>query len=202
MVFKAERLGYRSLGASSARRRRRRRLRSALPWCYRSYPVSVVSSTASSLSGTSSLSSTSSSSGMSSSLVRTWYSIRGGARSTAAGICAVVLPVRLRFWGRSSGSCCLNGAQKRLRLERCLDGPFRSLNSLRVSRTQVLHRGLCLSSVILPCMASIQQRVRGRQMVWNVHRQRSFSSWPYRPNSAFHQGVPLLAEVEVLWLRP
>ena len=149
MVFKAERLGCRSLGASSARRRRRRRLRSALPWCYRSYPVSVVSSTASSLSGTSSLSSTSSSSGMSSSLVRTWYSIRGGARSTAAGICAVVLPVRLRFWGRSSGSCCLNGAQKRLRLERCLDGPFRSLNSLRVSRTQVLHRGLCLSSVIL-----------------------------------------------------
>ena len=36
--------------------------------------------------------------------------------------------------------------------------------------------------------------------------QRSFSSWPYRPTSAFryfhlHQGVPLLAEVEVLWLR-
>jgi hypothetical protein len=30
------------------------------------------------------------------------------------------------------------------------------------------------------------------------HGQRSFSSWPYRPNSAFHQGVPLLAEVEVL----
>ena len=29
---------------------------------------------------------------------------------------------------------------------------------------------------------------------------RPFSSSPYRPNSAFHQGVPLLAEVEVLWL--
>ena len=33
------------------------------------------------------------------------------------------------------------------------------------------------------------------------HGQRSFASWPCRPNSAFHhQGVPLLAEVEVLWL--